>query len=330
MTSVGWGFIGIGKLADIAIAPGVRRTEEAHLAAVCSRSLDRARAFADKHDAARAYDDYDAMLADDAVDAVFIATPNGLHHEHVLAAVKAGKHVLVEKPMALSLEDGREMVAAAAAAQRLLGVGFHLRHKSNNERARDLIAAGRLGELAYLDLSIGAGTNVYPYDTWRADAALAGGGTTLHQGTHAIDLLAFLTQRRVVEVTAQMAGSPEDVFVATARLEDGVLATLSSHQVNAGTRPDWLAVGHDAWLQCRGGTSPVRGDVLYLHQGTEQSVEGETTVTAYTAEVASFTSAVAHGTPVNGTGEDGVANIAVVDALYESARTGRRVEVGQT
>ena len=90
--TVRWGIIGIGKVADIAIAPAIGADDQSGLAAVYSRSLDRAKTFADKHGAAVAYDDYSQMLADPDVDVVYIASPNGLHAAHGLAALKSGKH----------------------------------------------------------------------------------------------------------------------------------------------------------------------------------------------------------------------------------------------
>src|ERR1700754_4525867 len=98
--TIGWGVIGIGKVADIAIAPAINADGQSSLAAVCSRSPDRAEAFAEKHGAASGYDDFEEMLRDPNVDAVYIASPNGMHAEQAMAALRAGKHVLVDKPLA--------------------------------------------------------------------------------------------------------------------------------------------------------------------------------------------------------------------------------------
>jgi 1,5-anhydro-D-fructose reductase (1,5-anhydro-D-mannitol-forming) len=327
--SVGWGIIGAGKLADIAIAPGITHDGGSHLAAVCGRDLGRAKEFADRHGGERAYDDYDRFLADPSVDVVYIATPNSLHRSQVVAAVQAGKHVLVEKPMALSVEDGRIMVEAAAAAGRVLGVGLHLRHKAINREAQRIIAGGKLGRVFFAEIAVGAGQGVYPYHTWRADQSLSGGGTLLHQGTHAVDLLEFLTGTRIVEVACLIDREPEDVFVASCRLDDGTLASVSSHHLHAGTRPDWVVLGDAAWLQARGGTSPAVGDELLLHQGSEATALGSSDLVAYDAEVAAFSAAVQGGAPFDASGGDGLRNIAVFEALYRSARERTTVEVAQ-
>jgi 1,5-anhydro-D-fructose reductase (1,5-anhydro-D-mannitol-forming) len=326
--SVGWGIIGIGKVADIAIAPAVDADEQSTLAAVCSRSLDRAKAFAEKHSAAAGYDDYIQMLEDPAVDVVYIATPNGLHAEQAMAALKSGKHVLVDKPLALDVGDARAIVDEATAAGVRLGVGFHLRYKATARAARDAIASGRLGELFYAEMACGAGKGLFPYDTWRADAALSGGGTLLHQGIHAVDLVAYLADQPVVEVTC-MIDTPgaEDVFVGSCRLADGALANIASHSRRAGTRPDWTVFGTEGWLDARGGTSPAPDDTLDLHNDDGTSRLATSTTSAYRAEVAAFSDAVLSGTEPIASGLDGLRAAAVADALYRSAEERRAVPV---
>jgi 1,5-anhydro-D-fructose reductase (1,5-anhydro-D-mannitol-forming) len=326
--TVGWAIIGIGKLADMSIAPAIARTADSRLAAVCSRDLGRAEAFAGRHGAEQAYDDLRKMVDDPAVDVVYIASPNGLHREHVLTAVRAGKHVLVEKPMTLTVDDGRAVVEEAARHDVKLGVGFQNRHKTTNRAAREAIAAGRVGQLAYVDISVGAGQNVFPFDTWRSEPELAGGGTLLNQGTHAIDLLGFLTGQRIVEVTCFLdRDGLEDVAVANCRLDGGTLATLASNQVLGGTRRDWMVVGRDGWLLGRGSLAGPAGDELLLHRDGEATVLATSPRSAHEEEVEAFTQAVLGSAPVNGTGEDGLDNVAVVEALYRSARDKRPVAV---
>jgi 1,5-anhydro-D-fructose reductase (1,5-anhydro-D-mannitol-forming) len=326
--SVGWGIIGIGKVADIAIAPAIDTDEQSTLAAVCSRSLDRAKTFADKHGAPSYYGDYMEMLNDPTVDVVYIATPNGLHAEQALAALMCGKHALVDKPLALEIDDARAIVGAAADAGVRLGVGFHLRYKATARAARDAIAAGHLGEMFYAEMACGAGKGLFPYDTWRADPALSGGGTLLHQGVHAVDLVAYLADQPVVEVTC-MIDTPcaEDVFVGSCRLADGTLANIASHSRRAGTRPDWTVFGTEGWLDARGGTSPAPDDTLDLHTDDGTSRLATSTTSAYVAEVAAFSDAVVSGTEPIASGLDGLRAVAVADALYRSADERRAVRV---
>ncbi|MPZ72619.1 MAG: hypothetical protein GEU74_05210 [Nitriliruptorales bacterium] len=263
------------------------------------------------------------------VDVVYIATPNALHVDHALAAIAAGKHVLVDKPMALSMADGHAMVAAADRHGVNLGVGFQLRHKATNRTARDVIRTGGIGTPVCFELSIGAGKDHFPYDTWRSDPSLAGGGTLLNQGIHVIDLVQFLADSPIVEVSCFADAPPaEDVAVATCRLANGALVTLASNQVMGGTPRTWRAVGHAGWLEGVGAVGAAAGDDLVLHTGTDAEVLVRGSANAYDDEVDAFAAAVAKGVPVNGTGHDGVSVIAVVAALYRSADEGRAVTIG--
>lgn len=328
--SLGWGIVGTGVLADVSIAPALEELEGSHLSAVCSRSLGRASEFVTKHGGGEAYDGYAAMLADDNVDIVYIASPNSLHFEQAMLALECGKHVLVEKPMALSTADGLAMVRAAEAAGVCLGVGFHLRHKASAIAAREAIVDGRIGEVFYAEMAIGAGKGLYPYDTWRADPALAGGGSLLHQGTHAVDLAAYLCGSPIVEVSAMMdAAADEDVFVGSCRLADGTLVQMASHSRRPGTRPDWTVFGAGGWIVARGGTAPTPGDSAELHTDDGASVLGTSSEPAYAAEVAAFADSVRAGRAPSGDGTDGLRVIAVSDALYRAAAERRTVSVEQ-
>ena len=329
--TVGWGIIGIGVLADVSIAPAITGQGDSELVAVTSRSLERAEQFAQRHQAARAYDDYAALLADEAVDVVYISTPNALHAEHTLAALHAGKHVLVDKPMALSLEDGRAMVAAAHAAGLKLGVGFQMRHKEANLAGRDAIGQGAIGRPVLFELSVGAGRDLYPYHTWRADGALAGGGTLLNQGTHAIDLLQFLAGSPIVEVSALAdADAIEDAAAVACRLANGALATIAAHQVMGGPPRNWLAVGSNGWLEGHGATTGAAGDEVVLHDAAGgASTLASSSRSAYDAEIDAFAGAVTGAVEVNGSGQDGLRVIAVSEALYRSTRGRRAIKVEQ-
>ncbi|MDY6996674.1 MAG: Gfo/Idh/MocA family oxidoreductase [Actinomycetota bacterium] len=329
-TSLGWGLVGTGVLADISIAPALEKLAGSHLSAVCSRSYAKASDFVAKHSAGTAFDDYAAMLDSEDVDIVYIASPNSLHFEQAMAALDAGKHVLVEKPMALSTADGLAMVRAAESAGRCLGVGFHLRHKASAIAGREAIAGGRIGSVFYAEMAIGAGKGLYPYDTWRADPALAGGGSLLHQGTHAVDLAAYLCGSPIVEVSAMMDRAvDEDVFVGSCRLADGTLVNMASHSRRPGTRPDWTVFGEAGWIAARGGTAPVAGDTAELHTDEGTTVLATSATPAYAAEVAAFADAVRSGRVASGDGLDGLRVIAVSDALYRAAEQRRVVDVEQ-
>ena len=127
------------------MAPALVGATNTRLAAVCSRELERARDFGDRFGFSRVYDSYQSLLLDDTIDVVYLCTPHSLHAEQSIAAAQAGKHVLVEKPMAMSRREAETMVEASEKAGIVLGVGFHLRHHPAHKETHRLITEGSLG-----------------------------------------------------------------------------------------------------------------------------------------------------------------------------------------
>ena len=149
------GIIGSGGLADQWLAPAFAGLDGACLWSVLSRDIKSATAFAVKHGLKAqqpAFDNIDSFLADPELDAVIIASPDTLHASQALACVKAGKHVLVEKPMTTSSADAQSLIAAAAAANVRLAVGYHLRFHAGHRLLRQAIIDGKLGAVRHMDI----------------------------------------------------------------------------------------------------------------------------------------------------------------------------------
>jgi predicted dehydrogenase len=212
---------------------------------VASRSLEKSRAFAAKHGAAFATDDFAALLAHPDVDVVCITTPNGAHLEPVLAAIRAGKHLVVEKPIEVTLEKVDQIIVAAERA----GVKFAPIFQSRfGERARVLkaaIEAGRFGRLALCSAYVKWQRKPeYYVDSWHGVAALDGGGVLMNQAIHAIDLLQWF------------AGMPSEVFAWAGRCvhtgiegEDTAAAALRFANGACGTIEASTAI-FPGWSQC--------------------------------------------------------------------------------
>jgi len=155
--TVGWAVVSTGRHPDQKMAPAINAAHNAEIVAVVSRDLARAQAFAAKHHAAAAYDDFESMLRDPRVDVVYLASPNFLHAEQTLKAAQAGKHVLCEKPMALTVEECQRMVEMCQRQKVSLGVGFHLRHHPGHQRLRQAVRDGVLGTVALAQAQWGYG-----------------------------------------------------------------------------------------------------------------------------------------------------------------------------
>ncbi|MBL9105211.1 MAG: Gfo/Idh/MocA family oxidoreductase [Myxococcales bacterium] len=227
------GLVGPGSIADHRLAPAITRLRGAALWSVCSRDRARAAAFAARHGAGGpVHDDLEAMLADPALDAVVIATPDRLHAPQALAALAAGKHVFVEKPLATSVADAEAVRAAAVARDRKLAVGYHLRWHAGLRALRERVRAGDLGRVLHLRL---AWTFVErDADNWRAGPDVARWWSLAAVGTHALDLTDWLLRPVCGELTDLRAltssfvhGHPHDeTAVLALRFADGATADI--------------------------------------------------------------------------------------------------------
>lgn len=242
---LGWGLVGCGWVARDYVAPAIVASGNGRLAALCDRDpAALARVGAVAPGAAR-YGDLAALLADPAVDAVYVATPNSSHAAVVRAAAAAGKAVMCEKPMAPTAAEAEAMVRACAAAGVAYATAFDQRWHGAHRRLRALVAAGALGTVTCVRVHYACWTPPdwrpaeYAHDNWRVDPARAGGGAMIDLAPHGLDLVqtlldepvtavACLLQRRVFDYPV------DDGAVISARTLGGALV---SHAV-AYNRPD--------------------------------------------------------------------------------------------
>ncbi|MCS7207401.1 MAG: Gfo/Idh/MocA family oxidoreductase [Dehalococcoidia bacterium] len=339
MTTIGWGIIGIGQHADRFIAPAISKAKGARLVAVLSRDKGRARAFADKHGAPGAYDSLPDFLRHPGLDAVFIASPNALHKEQTIACAQAGKHVLVEKPMALSVPDCWAMIEECQRRGVKLGVGFHARQHPAHQEVRRLVQNGVLGDLVLLQGQWARGTRgqkTVPPATglraWWSDPDLAGGGAVMGMGVHIMDLLRFVSGQEIIQVTAMTDGQSEakpleDLAIALLALSGGAYATL----VCSRRIPDSLnnlvvygVNGRAVSINTLGTTLTGR---LEVETQQVQTTIAYTAGDMYQAEVEAFQKAILEGGDPPATGMDGLRVCQITEALFRSQREGKRIPV---
>ncbi len=225
---LGWGLIGASDNAQTRMIPAIKAQPDSRVVAVMSSQLERARQYAERNSIPRAYGSLEAVLADPEVDVVYISTTNELHKEQTLAAARAGKHVLCEKPLALTLEDAQEMVKACHMAGVVLGTNHHLRNAVTHRTLRRLVAEGAVGQ----PLAVRVFHAVHlpsRLQGWRTTRPEAGGGVILDITVHDADTLRFVMQDEIVEVTA-LAGRQglavndlEDAVMGVMRFAGGVL-----------------------------------------------------------------------------------------------------------
>ena len=340
--AVGWGIVSVGRHPDVKIVPAMRLAEEAHVAAVCSRDMSRAEAFAEKHGVAAAYDSLGALLDDPRVDAVFISSPNSIHAGQTIDAAKAGKHVLVEKPMAVSVQEAVDMVHACQQAEVKLGVGFQLRFHPGHQKARRLVNDGVLGTLsmAQAQWCLGArGVTDPPRRTglsewWGVPEMIGGASTLMGTGVHAVDLMHFLLDQPIVEVVAiidgQTAERPLEQAAAVAlRFADGTIGTIVCGRRMPDTENDAVIYGSDGKIALRGTLWEAFGGQLEVVSETVNTWESydRDLLTLYKLQIEAFNRAVQNDEEFHASGIDGLRVVQVTSAIIESASSWRAVKI---
>lgn len=343
--SIRWGVIGSGGIARRRTIPeGIAPAANARLVAVYDVNQEANRAVAAQYGAVAA-PGIPELLAS-GIDAVYIATPANLHYQQALQAAQAGKHILCEKPLGLTVDEARRMVEAAGEAGVCFGTAFMMRFHARHQAAKALIDAGRIGKPVYGRAQLSCW---YPpmEGAWRQDPALGGGGSLIDMGGHCIDLLEmfFGAVRRVSCFTANLVQGyrSEDSAVATLEFACGALATVDTFfciqdecSRNAlelyGSRGCILAEGTIG--QGSGGkmTAVLRRDSAAYDAAQTRAESGglpiaPEPVNPYRAEIEEFGRAIQEGRPASAGGAEGVRSQRVLAACYESARTGRAVEV---
>lgn len=213
--SVRWGILGCGDVCEVKSGPGFQLARDSELVAVMRRDRAKAEDFARRHGVPAFYDDADALIADERVDAVYVASPPGSHLELALKVAAAGKPCYVEKPMARSHGECLRMIEAFERARQPLFVAYYRRALERFLKARAIVESGRLGQLQRVEV-VFANDEQSQLDAarlpWRVQAEHAGGGLFLDLASHTLDVLDFLLgPLREVTGEARNDGSPGDV-----------------------------------------------------------------------------------------------------------------------
>jgi len=330
MKTLGWGVVGIGNIVNTTIAPALVAEPHCALVAGVSRDRGRADAFAERFGAAQGYVDYDRMLADPDVDAVYIATPNVFHADQVVAAARAGKHVLCDKPLAMNVADALRAVEECRRSGVKLGVNFHNRHLPWVRDTSKMISDGLIGEVEVVQLQVSSGPR--SYDNWRADPDMAGLGSVHNVGVHGLDFLRVLLGSEVEAVFAIFDNPPgsgrvEMLAQMLLRFEDGAVVYFNANERLLDPRNDIEIYGSRGRILGTGFTRSRVDGSLTVNAGGEETTTPYPAPEAHRLSVAAFATAVIEGREPNASGVDGVRSAEVCEAIARSAKEGRLVEV---
>jgi 1,5-anhydro-D-fructose reductase (1,5-anhydro-D-mannitol-forming) len=260
-----WGVIGAGGIADRRTIPGLLMAQNAELTAVMEINMELAEKLRAKHNAKKAYDDIDRLLADPEIDAVYIASPVIYHKEQAIKAAKAKKHILIEKPVALTADEGEEVAKVCKDEGVLIAVGFMMRYHAYHQKMKEIIDNGELGDVVSCRAQL---TCWYPDmpGNWRQRKSSSGGGALMDMGVHCIDLIQYVTGGKAKKVAA-FSGTKtfnyevEDSASVIFEMDNGAYAYVDSN-FNI----------PDAAAKCRFEIYGTRGSMLA--EGTISQVEG--------------------------------------------------------
>ncbi|GHJ43948.1 oxidoreductase [Catellatospora sp. TT07R-123] len=314
------GVLGAARINRNGIVNPARAVPEVTVAAVAARDPGRAREFAAKHGVPVVHRDYEALLADPELDAVYIPLPNGLHEQWTLRALAAGKHVLCEKPLTSNAEQARRVQAAADGSGLVVMEAFHYRYHPLIRRVEQLLAEGAIGPVRHVRSAM-----CFPLPRFgdiRYNLALAG-GATMDAGCYAIHVLRLLGggEPQVVSAAAKLRSPGVDrAMTAQFRFEGGATGQMTASM--------WSSKLLDFAAFVEGERGSIRIPMYLMPsvwprftlvrdgRRTVEKVPGEAT---YTHQLRAFADAVLRGAPVLTPPADSVANMTVIDAVYRAA-----------
>ena len=323
MSKVRWGIVSTANIGVAKVIPGMRRAANAEVLAIASRGPGAAEAAAAALGIPRAYGSYEALLADPDVDAVYIPLPNHLHPEWTIAAARAGKHVLCEKPLAMSADLAQSMVDACREQGVLLMEAFMYRLHPSWVAVRDLVAAGRIGRLRAVD-SWFSYHNDDPANI--RNIAAAGGGALFDIGCYSVNLSRMLFGAEPDEVRGTVVRDPDlgvDVLTSgVLRFGDGVATFTCSTRTEPDQRVDIYGRSGRIGIEIPFNIPPTLPTRVFVTAGGDPPVSPATEVLTfepadpYGVETEAFGTAVLAGGPVPTPPEDAVANLRVIERLF--------------
>lgn len=340
---IGFGIVGAGMIAGYH-AQAIQRTPGARLVGVADRTKEKAQAFAAKHRASLYTDSVEELVRLPDLHVICVTTPSGAHREPALAAIAAGKHVIVEKPLEITTARADEIISAAEKAGLLLAPIFQARFGTGAQRVKASIDAGRLGRLVLASAYVKWHRAASYYTGWKGTLALDGGGAVINQSIHGLDLLqwfvglpAEIAARKTRRVHTQIEA--EDTAAAVLTFPCGALGTIEA------TTAAWPGWSRRIELCGESGSVVLEDDHIERWDFRDALPEDEAVRTAandnalgsgagaanaisiegHLRQIGDVVAALLEGKPLSVDGREARKAVALVNALYASAESGRSV-----
>ncbi len=335
---IGYCIVGLGRISMGQFMPGVKISKDSKIVALVSGHRDKAERIADEygvpHSAIYNYENYDSIRDNPAIDAVYIALPNGMHAEYTIRAAKAGKHVLCEKPMANSVQECEQMIAACKQADRKLMIAYRCQYEPTNLKAIELLRQGYAGKPQIVTSS--NGFNIRPGE-WRLNKKMAGGGPLVDVGIYSIQATRYLTgeEPTVVEAYSSVIdhdgrfNEVEENVVWTFRFPSGVLAHCATSYGTNFIGGSVRVVGSEGMLEL----NPAFGYQGLHLTGTAQSKPpldvafSNPSPRQFATEADYFSDCILQNKKPKTGGEEGLQDERIITAIYQSCAQGKPVKL---
>lgn len=325
---LGLALVGLGSYSKDQLAPALKETEHCYLAGIVTGNAEKAEKWKKKYELPDKniynYENFDAIRDNDEIDIIYIVLPNSMHAEYVIRAARAGKHVICEKPMAVTVEDCDRMIEACKQAGVMLSIGYRLHFEPFNKEMMRIGREKPFGEIKKLEAENG----MSDVQGWRVDKALAGGGPLMDLGIYCVQGCRYTTGLEPIAVRAQEGPKPDKEKFATVeeslswQLEfpGGIIAeckTSYSQDMNllrAECKDGWaeLAPAYE-YGGLKGKTSEGKMKFPEINQQAKQMDD--------------FALAVKEGRATPVPGEMGKQDVKILLAIYKAMESGERVEI---
>lgn len=325
---LGIALLGLGGYSSGQLAPALLETKHCYLAGIVTGTPSKIPEWQDKYhipdENVYNYDNFDNIADNDSIDIVYVVTPNALHMPFTIRAAEAGKHIICEKPMDISSDNCRKMIAASNKANRHIQIGYRLRYEPHHIQVMDFAKNETYGKLKVIqaDFSLYAvnGSN------WRfTDPKLSGGGPLMDLGVYCLEATRYSSGREPISVTAQSFKTipdklpgMEETITWQMEFPDGIISSCSTSYV---ARDNTLRVSTDE------GSYYI--EPAYSYGGLKGFINGESmnikNHNQQAAQMDAYALNIRHNTPIVASAEEGLKDMIYVEAIYEAARTGRKV-----
>jgi len=324
---LGVALVGLGGYSSYQLAPALLDTQYCHLAGIVTGTPEKEQSWAQKYNIPKQniynYENFDSLVNNDAIDIVYVVLPNSMHADFSIRAARAGKHVICEKPMAVSVEECNAIIAACEKAGVKLGMGYRLHSEPYTQEVKRLVREKTFGNVQYVSADAAYLSRGNP-NHWRLNRALSGGGALMNMGVYSIQSLIYGTGKNPLSVAAQEFSTRPEYFkdtdetiTAQMTFPNGAVGNMmTSHNIRANR----LYISCDrGWIELDPASTyiPLSGrtsnSTMNFPQESQQKLQMD-----------DFARHVLEGTPNVAPGEMGRRDMIIVEAIYKSIAEGGR------